>query len=136
MITLTKGGTTLELDPDFWWSDEFSWSPVRAVTSYSLTGALLVDESVAQAGRPITLQPDAPNGARMSGAMLRQIQGWAAEPGAVLTLALRGELFSVMFRRDSGPCIEAVPTIFTANPAPGGLGDWYRVTLRFIEVQE
>lgn len=37
------------------WSDEFAWSPLAQATEYSLTGALIVEQSAKQAGRPITL---------------------------------------------------------------------------------
>jgi hypothetical protein len=43
MITLTYNGTTAHISDRLDWQDEFSWSPVDQATSYSTTGALLVD---------------------------------------------------------------------------------------------
>lgn len=54
-ITLdaTIAGVTL---PDgLRWSDEFDWTPLAQSTEYSLTGALIVQRAMRQAGRPITL---------------------------------------------------------------------------------
>ncbi len=54
-ITLdaTIAGVTL---PDgLRWSDEFDWTPLAQTVEYSLTGALIVERAVRQAGRPITL---------------------------------------------------------------------------------
>ena len=38
------------------WIDEHSWTPVEKSLEYSISGALLVDVGVKQAGRSITLQ--------------------------------------------------------------------------------
>ena len=54
-ITLTYNGTTANINDRLDWQDEFGWSPVDQATSYSTTGALLVDVALKQAGRPITL---------------------------------------------------------------------------------
>jgi len=51
---ITLGSVTLP--GDLRWSDEFAWSAVARSAEYSLTGALLVEEAVKQAGRPITLE--------------------------------------------------------------------------------
>lgn len=52
-MAITLGAITL---PDgLTWEDEFAWSPVEQSTEYSLTGALIVQSSTKQAGRPITL---------------------------------------------------------------------------------
>ena len=45
----------IELPPYLRWEDEFSWSPVSQEEEYSTTGALLLDVSIKQAGRPMTL---------------------------------------------------------------------------------
>lgn len=53
-MAITLGA--LPLPDNLHWSDEFSWSPVaQSAGEYSLTGALLLQESAKQAGRPITL---------------------------------------------------------------------------------
>lgn len=133
-VSIAFGTTEIALDPDLQWSDEFSWSPVKQSAEYSITGALLIDESVMLAGRPITLAPPDPSAAWLTRATLNALMAWAEVPGRVMTLTLRGAARSVMFRRTDGPAIEAEPVIFVADPEPGGFGDHYLATLRFIEV--
>lgn len=133
-ITLTAGGQTLFLDPDLWWSDEFTWSPVAQAESFSIEGSLLIDAQEKLSGRPITLQPIDDDSAWMSGAVLSQLQAWAAVPGLQLVLSLRGTNFNVIFRRSDGPAIDARPRVFVSDVQPGGFGDAYLVTLRMIEV--
>ena len=46
----------IDLPVDLIWSDEAQWSPVMQNLQYSATGALYVQESEKQSGRPITLE--------------------------------------------------------------------------------
>ncbi len=46
----------LELPGDLVFSDEYDWCEVERKSEYSLSGALIVSESVKLAGRPITLE--------------------------------------------------------------------------------
>lgn len=134
-ITLTVGTTELVLDPDLQWADEFDWSPIEQAVEYSLTGALIVDHGEKLAGRPITLQAPGDNAAWMLRAVLSQLQAWEADPAlASMTLNLRGTIYNVIFRRHDGAPIEAHPVEFVANPIPGGFGDWYLTTLRFMVI--
>lgn len=133
VITLAVGAVTLELDPDLQWSDEFDWSPVEQAIEYSLTGALIVDHGLRQAGRPITLDAPSDDAAWMPRGVLTQLQAWEADPAlAGMTLNLRGTTYDVIFRRHDGAPIEARPVTFVADPLPGGFGDWYLTTLRFM----
>jgi hypothetical protein len=52
MITLD----TYPLPDGLWWNDEFDWSPVAQSSEYSVEGAMVLEEGVMQAGRPITLK--------------------------------------------------------------------------------
>jgi hypothetical protein len=54
-ITLRAGLVTVTLPQGLIWSDEISWTPVAMETTYSITGALIVERAEKQAGRPITL---------------------------------------------------------------------------------
>lgn len=54
MAAITLGAVSLP--GDLRWSDEFAWTSVARSADYSLTGALIVQEAVKQAGRPITLE--------------------------------------------------------------------------------
>lgn len=128
-ITLTNGATTLELDEDLYWSDE-AWSPVVQSTEHSIGGALIVDEGVKQAGRPITLEPEDERSGQMPRAVLDQLRAWAAEPALVMTLTLRGLSYQVLFRHRDG-AITARPMVHFSDV---DAGDWYFLTLRFIEI--
>lgn len=133
-ITLGDGTTTLALDPDLHWSDEFEWFANEQVVERGLTGALIIDLGTRQKGRPITLAPPADDAAWMPRATLIQLQAWEAIASQVLTLDLRGTAYSVAFRRHDGAPIEARPVAFVADPLPGEFGDWYLVTLRLLEI--
>ena len=59
-ITLARAGTTITLSDRLHWTDEFDWHPVEQASSYSTTGALLIDVATRQAGRPITCRVPTP----------------------------------------------------------------------------
>lgn len=90
------------------WSDEFNWTAREAATEYSLTGALLIDVGVRQAGRPITLEAEDDAGwiARSVVQALHTLCD--ADPDAAHTLTLAdGRVFSVQFA--PGDAISAHP---------------------------
>lgn len=47
---------TVTLPNGLWWDDEFGWSPVAQSAEYAVEGALVIEEGVMQAGRPLTLK--------------------------------------------------------------------------------
>ena len=130
-ITLTYNGTTANISDRLDWQDEFGWSPVDQATSYSTTGALLVDVALKQAGRPITLV-GTETAAWISRALCSTLQAWAELPGIQLALVLRGQTRQVMFDHAKGG--------FTGQPVwklqDGEQSDeqLYLPTFRFIEV--
>lgn len=134
MITLTAAGVTLELDPDLQWVEQYSWSPVVQSLAHSVSGALIIDEAVKLAGRPVTLQPPDENAAWMPLAAVSQLLAWSAQPELLLHLSIRGVTLDVMFRRTDGEPVEARQRTFVSNPLPGSFGDDYLVTLRLIEI--
>jgi len=133
-ITLSNGPTVLQLDPDLQWINEFEWSPIEESEERSLTGALLIDIGVKSGGRPITLAPPDDDSAWMTRSTIEQLRSWEQMPALTLTLNFRGTSYQVKFRRTEGKPLEAHPATFVADPMPGGFGDWYLTTLRFIEV--
>ena len=130
-ITLTYNGTTAHLSDRLHWADEFDWSPVEQSTSYSTTGAFLVDVSLKQAGQPITLEGTDTN-AWISRALCSSLQAWAKLPGIQLDLVLRGETHRVIFDHGKGG--------FSAQPIWKLLDGeitpelFYRPTFRFLKV--
>lgn len=118
---------TVTLPDNLYWSDEFAWDPNAQQSEYTLTGALIVEESTRQAGRPITLA-----GAWVDRATVQALRALAATPGDIQTLTLPdARSFQVLFRRGD-QAIEAAP-IGGPFAAPQA-GDRYRLTLRLIEV--
>lgn len=95
-ITLSYNGTTAHLSDRLQWTDEYDWSPVEQSSEYSTEGALLVDEALKLAGRPITLE-GIDTAAWISRALCDTLQAWACLPGIELTLTLRGAIHQVMF---------------------------------------
>ena len=130
-ITLTRGAAVLELPYDLQWADEYDWHPVQQATEYSITGALIVDVGLRKAGRPITLE-GSDSFAWMTRAVCDQVRAWAALPGEVFGLHLRGIDREVMFDHVRG-AFEARPLIQLADAAIEP-GMYYVPRLRFIEV--
>ncbi len=132
-ITLAVGSTAVELSPDLYWSDEFSWSPVTQSTERSITGALVVQVAAMTGGRPITLGPEDDGSAWMPRSAVEQLRNWADGAGTVMTLTLRGQVRDVIFRHHDGPAIEARPI---AHFADANATDPYLCTLRLTEITE
>lgn len=121
---------SVPLPDNIYWSDEFDWNPVGQVRTYTLTGALVVEETLMQAGRPITLE-----GAwitRQSVQDLVTLQGAAA---TAMTLTLDdGRTFNVLFRREGDtPPVEASP-LFPGSPSAYTPATLYTLTLRLMEL--
>ena len=130
-ITLTVGATSINLNPDLFWTDENDWHPVEQTSTRTITGALTVQTAARIAGRPITLQPEDDRSGATSLATLTQLRNWAAVPGQVLELTLRGVSRSVIFRHHDGAAVEARPWIHYSDVQTG---DWYFTTIRFMEI--
>ena len=130
-INLTKASTTLTLPDALNWSDEFTWSPVQQTKTYTTTGALLIEESTRQAGRPITLQGSA-DSTWCTRELVITLHAWSATPGAAMTLVLRGTSRQVTFDHERG-ALEGLPVLFYADGSVADT-DYYVPTLRFLEL--
>lgn len=130
-ITLTYNGVTAHISDRLDWQDEFSWSPVEQATSYSTTGALLVDVALKQAGRPITLM-GTETAAWVTRALCSTLQAWANLPGIQLTLVLRGHARQVMFDHAKGGFVGQ--PVFKLQDGEESNEQLYLPTFRFIEV--
>ena len=130
-ITLTYNGTTAHISDRLDWQDEFSWSPVDQSSSYSTTGALLLDVALKQAGRPLTLIGTETD-AWITRALCSTLQAWAELPGIQLTLVLRGQPRQVMFDHAKGG-FTGQP-VFKLQDGEQTLDQLYLPTFRFIEV--
>lgn len=121
------------LPNDMYWVDEFKWQPRVANSTYSLSGALIVEEGVRLAGRPITLQPpdDLAWVPRATVSLLRQ---WASIPAKRFLLKLEYPTdtreFLVIFAPDGEP-VESEPV---KGFPQHRTDDWFKVKLKFVEV--
>lgn len=118
---------SLELPRTLIWVDEFDWvAPLRA-HEYSLTGALIVDQAVRQAGRPITLEGVANHG-WVRRDVLTQLHTLASTAGGPLPLTLAdGRTYAVRFA--PGDPLQA-HAIARAELPPDAFP--YYVTLRLV----
>lgn len=129
-LTNLTDTTTLTLPDDLLWSDEHSWTRATAHVDYLLTGALLLEMSERQAGRPITLV-GAPDLAWVTRVTVERLYAWANTSDLPLRLTLPdGRGFMVRFRH-TDVAIEAEPVL--GFPARSG-DDWYRLTMRLMMV--
>lgn len=129
-ITITDTTTTLDLPPDLFWADEFTWSPVEQSADFALDGAVIVQTATRQAGRPITLQSGS-EFAWLRRDVLDQLRAWANNAGQELTLTIRGAPRTVIFRHQDAPVIEAEMVLYHAAPTEE---TDYTATIRLMEV--
>lgn len=112
------------------WVDEFDWHEVQSEAEYSLTGALLIDAALRQAGRTITLQGIESAG-WITRATLQAMYALAQAPDATYTLTLADtRTFTVRFAPGGAP-ITATPV---ARPELPPSHHPYVATVRLIEV--
>ena len=129
-MILSDGTTAVTLSDDMTEQSPY-WQPVEQATSFTLTGAMIVDESVKQAGRPLVFVSEA-NAGWIERSVVDQLHRWASVPGKKLTLQRYGDSASVIFSRDGGQAVEAKPVLEVARvPLPD---DWMLLTLRLMTV--
>ncbi len=130
----------IELPADLQWTDEFTAWRVGQQVRNSLNGAMIVQESTRQAGRPITLQTTRDGTAYVGVVALpivRALQASESEarlsPLELVMPAHNGgdRNFQVRWRRVDGPAIEVEPTRFAV---PALDSDLFSITLRLMTV--
>lgn len=133
-LTDNSNAEVINLPNDLLWEDEFSWSPVVQSINYSLTGALLIDTEVKQAGRPISLKYPSNDMAWVTRDVAVKLLEWAAVPDKVMTLqfeyASDVRTFQVRFRiADTAVDAEPVKEFPEHDP-----DSWFRIKINLIEV--
>ncbi len=130
----------IELPADLQWTDEFTAWRVGQQVRNSLNGAMIVQESARQAGRPITLQTTRDGTAYVGVVALpivRALQASESEarlsPLELVMPAHNGgdRTFQVCWRRVDGPAIQVEPTRFAV---PALDSDLFSITLRLMTV--
>lgn len=130
-ITLTNGAVTVALSDRLVWVDEYSWSPIEQVVEYSTQGALLVDVGEKIAGQAITLD-GTDTAAWITRATCDVLRGWAALPGQVFQLVLRGVSHDVVFDHAQGG-FDAQP-IWNLADGEQAADQVYLPTYKFLKV--
>lgn len=121
----------LELPDQLDWKDEFSWAPVVQQKTYTISGAMIVEENGAPEGRTITLVGD--GGVWVRRGLVKAIKAKEAQVSTPMTLVLHdGRRFSVLWNREAGGA-DASQIIRICDPDDD---DIYDTNLRFIVLEE
>ncbi|KKW79051.1 hypothetical protein AAV96_09125 [Acinetobacter sp. AG1] len=124
---------TVPLEDGFLWSDEFTWKPIEQNQERAIDGTLIVQEGKKKSGRPITLSPPGEQG-WIKRFDLSILKDWSALIGEQFTLIFEyphdTRQFNVIFNHAEG-AIDAKPVMGFPTVSDG---DYYEVTLKFIEV--
>ena len=139
-LTAESPAFDLQLPQDLEWVDEFTWSPVQQSVTTTLSGALVVQESLQKKGRPITLQGKDDMGwvQRTLGESLMQMRDIAGMVMRLQYVLWNGTEYlnvlhdyQVMFRHFDPPVVDLEHTLRFDNFEPSG---WYKVrNLKFME---
>ncbi|MCH7331833.1 hypothetical protein [Acinetobacter modestus] len=126
---------TVQIEDGFLWSDEFDWKPIEQNIERAIDGSTIVQEGKKKSGRPITLSPNDGQG-WVKRALLSKIKDWSALQGEQFTLIFEyphdTRQFNVIFNHAEG-AINAKPVMGFPTVSDG---DYYEVTLKFLEVPD
>ena len=126
---------TVPLEDGFLWSDEFDWKPIEQQQEYAINGTLIIQEGKKKSGRPITLSGSDGQG-WVKRSSLSILKDWSALQGEQFTLIFEyphdTRQFNVIFNHGDG-AINAKPVMGFPTVSDG---DYYEVTLKFLEVQD
>lgn len=125
---------TVPLEDGFLWSDEFDWKPIEQNQERAVDGTLIIQEGKKKSGRPITLLSKENSQGWVKRSVLSVIQDWSALQDEKFTLIFEyphdNRQFNVIFNHAEG-AIEADPVKGFPTVSEE---DYYKVTLRFLEV--
>lgn len=119
----------LTLPTDLIFVDEFDWSPIEQSQSYSITGALIIQRGVKQAGREITLQGDNTSGL-ISRADLKLLEAKLTAAAPIVLTLNDTRTFNVIFNHSKKP-IEAKPQVDYSDPTDA---DLYTLKINLLAV--
>lgn len=119
-----------QLNPNIVWADRDSWSPVSQSVGRTLGGKIIVQSVQLQGGRPITLST-LPDQGWITYEQRSNLLQMAAIAGAVFSLTIGVEVFSVIFRHDEPPAVDLQPIITRSVPI---IGDFFYGTIKLLQV--
>ena len=122
---------TIILPDDLFWIDEFDWSPVAASLEYTTTGAGIIETSLMQTGRPITLAAESDEYCWIARAKVLALKALADVPGKEMTLTLYDRNFTTIFAPKVKP-FDAAP-VWKEMPVENS-DLWILKTIRLITV--
>lgn len=144
-MAITLG--SIVLPSGLYWSDEHAWSPVEQATDRTLTGALVLEESIKTKGRPITLS-GAKDGNQYTAwvaldesflgfSSLTALRSTLLAAGVELTLTLHdGRTFNVAPRHDGDGPISVTPLAALGNLPPANPPASWRYAVDAIRLME
>lgn len=123
--TLSSPTRSVQLSAGMIWSNEYRYAPVHSAQTPTLDGGMVVEQSIAFKGRPLTLAGAEDHGWIRKSALDELIaMASVVEP---LTFAhADGRSFAVVWAKSP---IDAHPVLPLALPKPT---DWYVVTLNLL----
>jgi hypothetical protein len=131
----------IALPDDLYWSDESQYSAIAQTVQYSLTGALLIQEGVKQAGRYITLAGKE-DMAWITRTTLEALIALANTPNTIMTLTMNvrhegqastTRVFDVMFRHFEGGL--DIANIKEFDEQGDNSNTWFKINaIRLMEV--
>ncbi len=132
-----KSGERINLNEHFVWEDEYQYSNLAQQQSRLITGALLIENSIKQSGRPITLSlKKTPQGLE-GGANREDVEEllkWSEKYfSESLLLSINNRLFEVVWRAHDGLPVEADNVMRISNPTPE---TYVELILRFTQLKE
>ena len=121
---------TMTLPDNLLWVNEFDWTPVAQSTDRSLTGSLIVSESLMTYGRSIVLGDGENSWLTLSD--LNTLFALSEIPKKKMLLVLPDDRqFTVIFDRQDGSPIEAQQVLPLTIPDDS---DFYAVVIRLLTV--
>lgn len=100
------------------WEERYAYSPVQHNVRRTLGGVAVVEYGSLSGGAPITLASLEDQG-WVTKEQLDALQILADDPGAVYTLGLGSDSYTVMFRHQDNPALEFSPLIPRTGPITG-----------------
>lgn len=133
-LKLLETGEVIQLPPELFWQDEFSWCDIKSDQQRGLTGSLIVESSKAKGGRPITLAAeDDMNWATRI--VVERLMSWANTSLSKIEVTMvypnvADKVLTAIFDRKDTP-ITAVPIKKYESPQPD---DEFHLTVKLLEV--
>lgn len=119
---------TITLPIDLIWTDEFNWTPMQQQEGYTLTGALIIETGLKQAGRPITLE--SVDGGWITRQTLADLYAKLSSATPMVLTLQDARTFNVTWRNTAQP-LEAKPVVENIN---FDADDYYTLVLRLLQV--